>query len=511
MSRTARVVISSIFQGWQFIFSLVAGIIIFPMTVHAIGVESFGLWLASGEVVGYLLLSDLGVFSVLPWLIAAKDGTEDREAIAALVTDGLVVALAICVAMSVSVLTLLFFWPVSFVYYSIGWEIIRDPLLLLLGLSAFGLLFRPFQAVLTGLQDVVFSGWLSLIQGVTSICLTAVLVLFLDWGVYGLAVASGVPPLLSGIAALFRVRMKYGASLRLTRPSVMRASLLLREGLGPWLASFGVRLLAGSMSLVLVGLGRTADATLYAATAKSAQILQNIACILPDNSLIGLTQVRSAGNEGQTRKAVFSILAMYMILSSFSVYAFFSLNPLFVRLLMGDELFAGTVVHTAIGINLIASTLVNGLFKTVGVVAHRPMVGLVTLVYGVYSVFASFIFGYIFGVEVTVFGMILASFSFAFPIGLWLFSKVYKQDLWEMGYWFLTWMLRSLPFFVSAVIIGSFFSGHTLLSSLFFIVLGISYVFFSSSAIADVPWPLATRRILIRTRLIPASALHATS
>ena len=74
MSRTRRAITGAGFQYAQVILALVTGVVLFPLTIRAVGVDAFGLWLASGEVVGYLLLGDLGVFAVLPWLIAGRDG-----------------------------------------------------------------------------------------------------------------------------------------------------------------------------------------------------------------------------------------------------------------------------------------------------------------------------------------------------------------------------------------------------------------------------------------------------
>ena len=59
MSRTRKALFASSFQYAQLVLAIVTGVVLFPLTIRAVGVHDFGLWLATGEVVGYL--------SIYPW------------------------------------------------------------------------------------------------------------------------------------------------------------------------------------------------------------------------------------------------------------------------------------------------------------------------------------------------------------------------------------------------------------------------------------------------------------
>src|SRR5262249_6631628 len=146
-----------------------------------------------------------------------------------------------------------------------------------------GFPLRAFIALLGGLQDVTFVGSVSVGQTALTVALTATLIP-LGYGLPGLAVATGVPPLLGGLAALVRVFSFHGGlAAGWYRPRLGGCWHLVREGFGVWLGSFGVRLQTASTGLVLGALGRPELATVYAGTGKVAQVAQTMCGILPDN------------------------------------------------------------------------------------------------------------------------------------------------------------------------------------------------------------------------------------
>ena len=180
MSRTRRAITLAGFQYAQMVLALVSGVVLFPLTIRAVGVHDFGLWLATGEVVGYLLLGDLGVFAVLPWLIAARDGAGDKVGIARLTADGLALGVLMACLLTVAAAGVWTLNPVAVGLNPAVWDTVREALVAMLGLSAVGAVLRPFPAILAGLQDAVFVGSFGIAQTVLTIALTVGLVL--SWG-----------------------------------------------------------------------------------------------------------------------------------------------------------------------------------------------------------------------------------------------------------------------------------------------------------------------------------------
>ena len=125
----------------------------------------------------------------------------------------------------------------------VKWAAVREAVVVMLGLFAASLLLRPFLAILVGLQETVFGGWVAMGQATLTVVLTIGLVLYGGFGLTGLAIAAALPPFLGGLAAAGRVVLAHRYALHLPRPSLIGSWHLVREGFGLWLAGLGVRLL----------------------------------------------------------------------------------------------------------------------------------------------------------------------------------------------------------------------------------------------------------------------------
>src|SRR5262245_2328549 len=234
MSRTRRAAVAAAFQYTQFALALVSGFVLFPLTIRYLGAYDNGLWLITGELAGYLLLGDLGVFAVLPWLVAAKDGAGDRDGIARHLADALAVGVVVGAGFTVVAAGIWWVNPAALGVNPADWEKVRGPLTFVIVALGVGFPLRAFIALLGGLQDVTFVGSVSVGQTALTVALTATLIP-LGYGLPGLAVATGVPPLLGGLAALVRVFSFHGGlAAGWYRPRVGGCWQLVREGFGVW-------------------------------------------------------------------------------------------------------------------------------------------------------------------------------------------------------------------------------------------------------------------------------------
>ena len=88
MSRTARASIAAAFSYVHVGVTLIAGLWLVPFMLDTSARRSYGLWLASGELLAYAGLAELGMLVTLPWLIAQADGQGDRARLRQLVSTG---------------------------------------------------------------------------------------------------------------------------------------------------------------------------------------------------------------------------------------------------------------------------------------------------------------------------------------------------------------------------------------------------------------------------------------
>src|SRR5690348_14907386 len=92
MSRTKKATIIAFFGYLQFALASISGIVIVPTILRTIGAHSYGLWLAAGEIMAYSAMADLGLLGVLPWMLAERDGAQDRASIRRILPNALAVA-----------------------------------------------------------------------------------------------------------------------------------------------------------------------------------------------------------------------------------------------------------------------------------------------------------------------------------------------------------------------------------------------------------------------------------
>ncbi len=499
MSRSRKAAASAAIVYCQYGLSLVAGLVLFPMVVRTLGSRDNGLWLASVEVVGYLLLGDLGVIAVVPWLVAAKDGAGDRRAIGEYLANGLVIGAVVglgFVGLAVLVLTV---DPTQLRLDPGDWSKLRTPLATLLGLTGIGFPLRAYTALLTGLQDIAFAGVLAAIQSALSIALTATLIP-LGFGLTGMALATGVPPLACGVAATLRTWRCHPGLTRGVRPTWDHCRGLIGEGFGAWLAGFGVRLQSAGQSVILVALDRPEWATYLAVTSKTATIAQPMGSALPDSGLVGLNQLYGEGNGERTRRIVACLLLLYVAIAGTTAVGLLAGNPAFVRSWIGADLYGGHRLNALIAANLVAGTAVGGLFRVVGAVAIRRAVGWATLAHGAIGFAAAYGLAVADGLAGIVEGSLAANLLFGLPAGLALVARCHGLGPIELvRTWVGTWAAWTLPFALAAGWLGvRLYAVPLPLATMATIALAAAHLWSLRGVLSAAPWPDPIRRLFRR-------------
>lgn len=438
MSRTRRAITNAGFNYLQFAMGIVSGIVLVPFIIRCLGNRTYGLWLACGELIAYLALADLGAFATLPWLVATADGRGDRQAIRGLLAYGLFVGTVVGIIIVIGSSAL---WMGAQHWLELS-EADRTaligPVALLTLVAAVSYPLRVFNALLMGLQDVMFTGTLSAAQMVITIVLTVSLLL-LDGEAYALAAAAGLPVAMSGFVAALRIRSIAPDLLRdLPRPTLAHVVGLLRESIGGWLGGFGYRLLAASNGVVIVALGYPEWVPIYVCTAKVGQVLQQMCWTLPDSALVGLAQLYGEGRITRSRQIVGGILDLHLILIGSAGCGLLAVNSTFVRFWVGPELYGGDLLNTWLVAAICVSTLVHAVVTPVAVVGYRLQVGIATILNGALSVGLSMWFGSSFGLPGLAMALVLSSLATSFVWGLFLLRSAYGfgfTELWTEHFW----------------------------------------------------------------------------
>ena len=391
MSRVHRASIAAAFAYLQFSLTILVGIVMVPFVLDRIGPTLYGYWLASGEVLAYAAMADLGILGVMPWMIAQADGRKDRDAIRQLLSTGFVAALIVSGLYLGLVLVLWNIAPTVLRLQPLERDLIAGPLALIAGVTVVVLPMRVAYSALIGLQDVRYCGIMTTVSWAIDAALTIILLLN-GFGLWSLAIGASVPSALSAAAAVVRLRILAPDLLQSwPRPSRQAITTLFKEGGGGWLAAWGWRLASATDAIVLASLGHPASITVLAMTTKLGQMLTNMAWVPGDSGLVGLAQLAGEGNTARLRAAVSALSRVYLTLATVAACVVLAANPAFVKGWVGIEFFGGNRVNAVLALVVIAATAAHALSATVSVLGKRLYVGTVTLAAGVAHVAGAYL------------------------------------------------------------------------------------------------------------------------
>jgi O-antigen/teichoic acid export membrane protein len=340
-------------------------------------------------------------------------------------------------------------------------------------------------------------------QTALTVALTAVLIL-VGYGMPGLAVATGVPPLLGGLAAAIRVFAIHRDTTTVWyRPHRAGCRHLLREGFGAWIGGFGTRLQVASSGVVLALLGRPDWATVYAATGKVAHVAQSVSVAIPDSGLVGLSQLRGEGARTRTHQIVMCLLLLYFLIPGVVAIGILAANAWFVNLWLGQGFYAGDYISAMIAINLVLRSGIGGLYKIVGVAGYRTTVGLFSIGGGVVVTGLGYWLGSVRGLAGLPEAVLVMIFMVT-PPALYLANRVYgvrpKEYLLECV---LPWACRVVPVFLLAILLSdSLRDALAVAVVLIVLLLCAAYFVFLRPLLTRFPWPLQIRSVLQRVRLV---------
>ena len=447
MNRVRVAALTASFNYLQYALAIASGLILVPLTIQAVGPRSYGLWLATGELLGYAGMVDLGVLGVLPWMVAEADGSRDRQRLRELVANGVAVGSVIGLGYAIVAGGLWVLVPAAVNVPAADRAALARPLLLLVAVTAVAYPLRTFTALLTGLQDALFSGVLNVAQSATYF-VVALIGMARGWGLYALALASAASTVVTVGASFARALVIAPDLFRgWPRPRFGTIRSLLANGLGVWIAGFGWRLMAASTSMVIALVGRTEWVAIYSCSSKLTALSTQLAWVLPDSGLIGLSQLHGQGRpQARVRAVVMTIVRLHLVIAGTAACAVLVFNPAFVTSWVGPAYFGGHALNVWLAGGIVASSLVHALVTTASVLGNRLKVGAVTIANGVAQTALAFAFGAWWGLSGIAAASVVATLATSAPAGLVLLRA--STDISRRMFWhdlLAPWLHRMAP------------------------------------------------------------------
>ena len=513
MSRIHKAATIAAFNYMQYALAIVTGLIVVPLTLHHLGARTWGLWLASGEILNYAGMVDLGVLTALPWMFAEAEGRRDRKAMRRFFSLGVWLGILVAGGYAVAALVLWQILPSVLSLTPADRHTIAIPLTIVVVANMLRQPFGAFRAVLVGMQDVVFNGSVTIVSAAASVTITIVL-LVQGYGLYALAWAAALPPLAVLLACAIRA-LVIAPDLRprWIRPTVADLRPLLMQGVGGWLGDAGWQLMAASNAIVITYVGHPEWVPIYACTAKLAAMCTQLVWVLPDSGQVGLAQVHGERRHMRVRHVIAMMLRLHLLLSGAAACGLLVFNPMFVTRWVGPALFGGLALNALLAFGVMLSSIVHGLQTSAAVLGYRMRVGAVVLVNGLVQTVLAIVLGHRLGLIGVAWASLAASTLTSLPAGILLLREAASftpaslvSDL------LMPWLVRIAPVAVIAILVGLFSESLGIwLSAGAAVLVCAAYVWQARPLLADLAVEPRIGIWLQRLRLLvlPATAIAA--
>jgi O-antigen/teichoic acid export membrane protein len=493
MTRTRKAVVTSAFGYVQFAAAIVLGLVVTPLVLRQVDPRSFGLWLAVGELLGYLALADIGVAAVLPWTIAEARGRQNQSEIRSSLSNGVAVGLIVATVTAAGAAAVWFLAPQLVGIETTDRGSLAGPFGILVVATILSAPLAVFGAVLIGVQDVNWVGSTAVARSVATAAITVGL-LADGRGLYALSLGTSLPMVVLAVANVVRLARVEPALVRdWPAPSIAGIRRLVMEGVGGWLGAFGWRLAAMSSSLVLAVTGRAEWIAIYACTSKTTQLLLPASWIVPDSALVGLSHVHGEGRNERRREVVDALLKLYLVLSGGAALGVLTLNPAFVRWWVGDAFYGGVILNALLAIGLVVTSIAHACAAISSALGRRRTIGIAGLFQGGVHLAVSAALALSFGLNGLAAAVIVSAAVTMLPIGLRTLGVA--ADLSPRGILvdIIAWSWRAAPVLAIGAAVGA--ANVTLwVAFAALMLLGLVYLWLTRPLYASLPVPPAVKR-----------------
>lgn len=341
------------------IINVGAGIVLVPLYLRHFGADTYGAWLATGNVVGLLTLSELGLNLVFMRVVSLAVARGDQSDVARQIGGGLLLAFGSGIVLIAS----------SVILADRILSAIRAPQSTLLDLrtalilSAVGAALQITSsscgAIMQAWQDPVPGGVANLASALVGVVIT-VAALMAGLGVVALGAgicARGVVGVCALGASVARAWIKRG--IPPAEGSWLAAGGLLRSVLPAFAGRIGGNISANSESALSSGFFGPGAAATYGLTGRLYSLIAMMLGPLGSSAYAGLAGL-SETDKPKAAKVVADLLSASIVVGGALTGILVGMNQLFVGMWVGDSHFGGQLLSAMIGVAAM-TTAIGGL------------------------------------------------------------------------------------------------------------------------------------------------------
>jgi O-antigen/teichoic acid export membrane protein len=432
---------------------ILTGLWLTPFLLHRIGQYDLGLWMVAGQILGYLLLMDLGVIAILPREVAyaSGQGTDAQARIPDLVAQVHRIVRLQLAALTVICMLVWLLLPAQ-------WADLRWPLAWVLGAFVIFYPLRVPVAALQGLQDLPFLAKTQMAGWAASTIFTVGLVLG-GAGISALVIGWIAGLVLPAVAGWWRLRSRHLPPATGEQDGVTH---YFQRSL--WVSVGQVaQVLTNGSDILLVGhfLG-TAAVVPYSCTGKLVTVFANHPQLLMHAAQPALTQLRGAGAKAQLLRASTVLSQAMLIMSGALVVIIIPSNHFFVHWWVGPAQYGGESLTLALTLMMLLRHWNVAAIFTLFCFGYERQVSVTNLCDGLVTVIATPLLMWKFGMIGAPIASMIGAGLVSLPVNLR--SLAFEMDL-SVGAFvrpFAPLLLRVLAMIAVAVAATIWFAPVTL-------------------------------------------------
>lgn len=332
---------------------VVQGLVLVPLYLRELGSETYGAWMASGDLLGWLAVLDMGISGISGQRMAAAHGRGEHRVIGDYFGTGLAVQ-----ALLVLVLTALAILASPLVP---GWVRLEGTAgtqlaacFAVAGLATgLGLMGNVVTALALSTQRMVFVNLAIFGSGLAGLGVTLGLLLS-GRGLWALALGmlarTGLMLVLVGAHAAYVLRRDLGVRARVRREVVREFSGLSAVSV---LVMLGNTLVGRSDAMLIALFHGPQTVTLYVLTRRAAEMLSMFLARIGGAVYPGFAHLVGSGDDARAAGVMAQVARLYFCAAVPAVALYMALNRSFVELWVGPGQFAGQPLTVFVGLNVL--------------------------------------------------------------------------------------------------------------------------------------------------------------
>ena len=339
------------------------GLLLVPLYLHLLGPRMYGFWLASGGVIAWLGILDMGMTQLIIQKTATSFGKRDLQEVCDYFLNGTIIHSLIAAVVILIGIILSGFIPGFLGAKDVETSVLKYAFILASVSAALNMLAGSQAGLAFSFLKPVFPGISRIISEILSTLLTVV---FLLKGFGVLAIPTGM---LAGGALYFFLNLGYNTYLFSKMKVRFRFQFnyikpFLHLGPSVSLARLGNVIVNRSEPTIITLFLGPETASIYAVTIKAASMFNmmlhtKISALAPS-----ISHLTGEGNMKEVSQMIRQMLRLGISIAIVGYGVYIAVNHQFVKLWVGEEMFASQYVVIMVSIGLTALFVLDFLYRS---------------------------------------------------------------------------------------------------------------------------------------------------